>query len=186
MRVRAIWHDTGRVIEKLVRELGLALRATVRLITLQAFEAASRGDVKIWTPCEDQTSIELDQFWHAIHYLLTGNTNLTFLQSGVQIDQVSEHCEVHSPQDVVALHARLSRKSASGLMSRYDSAKFDELGIYPKGWAIPTDVTQPYTLKVAEEWDKYQRGHIEELVVRFVSFVQLAADKRLGFLVTIL
>lgn len=71
-------------------------------------------------------------------------------------------------------------------MSRYDLTKFDELGIYPHGWAMSTDVSEPYTFKAAEESDKYTRRHIEELVVRFVSFVRHAERKGLGFFVTIM
>jgi hypothetical protein len=164
----------------------LALRASFHLITSEAFEAAKSGDVKNWAPCDDQTTVELDIFWHAIHFLLTGDTSLTFLQSGVQIPQVSDHCEVHSPQDVIALDARLSKTTVSELMSTFDSAKFDGLGIYGGRWAIRTDVSEPYTFKAAEEWDKYQRGHIEELLVRFIAFVKHAAENNLGILVAIL
>src|SRR5262245_7156806 len=124
----------------------MAMHGTIHVITLQDFEAACRGES--WKLRPGEASIELEIYFHVIHYLVTGDANLTFLLSGVQIQQVSEadaHCEVHSPKDVAALHACLSTKSTAELMSRFSSTKFDELGLYGGRWAIPTDVSEPYT-----------------------------------------
>ena len=164
----------------------MSLRANIRLITEGGFDAGKSGDLDKYTPCEDQTSVELDMNWHVIHFLLTGDTNLTFLCSGVQIPEVSGHCEVHSPQDVAALDARLSKTTVSELMLTFDTAKFDELGIYGGLWAIRTDVSEPYTFKAREESDKWQRAHIEGLLAQFIVFVKHAAANDLGMVVTIL
>jgi Domain of unknown function (DUF1877) len=164
----------------------LPIRANIRLITGETFDAIKRGDPKNGTHCEDHTSVQLEIYWHAIHYLLTGDTTHTFLQSGVQIDEVSDHCEVHSPQDVATLHTRLCKTSVSELMSRFDPAKFDQLGIYGGRWAIPTDVSQPYTFQVAEESEKWHRAQLEKVLIQFIAFVQHAAEKNLGFVVLIL
>ena len=112
---------------------------------------------------------------------------MTFLRSGVQVPpEASGHIEVHSPQDVAALDARLSKMTVSDLMSSFNAIKFDELGIYGGRWAIGTDVSEPYTIKAAEEWDKWLRAHIEGLLVQFIAFVRHAAEKDLGILVAIL
>jgi uncharacterized protein DUF1877 len=165
----------------------MALRANICLITSETFEAVKSGDLKKWTPCEDKTSVELETSWHAIHFLLTGDASMTFLRSGVQVPpEASGHIEVHSPRDVAALDARLSRTTISELMSAFDSAKFDELGIYGGRWAVPTDVSEPYTFKAREESDKWLRADIEGLLVQFMAFVKHAAANDLGMLVTIL
>src|SRR5262245_46051592 len=103
---------------------------TIHVITLQDFEAACRGER--WRLRPGEASVDLEIYWHVVNYLVTGDAESTFLQSGVQMQPVSEegHFEVHSPQDVAALHARLSTKSAAELMSRFSSTKFDELGVY--------------------------------------------------------
>jgi hypothetical protein len=163
----------------------LPLLAKIRLITSEDFDAAKRGDVKSDRPCGDQTSVELSIFWHAIHFLLTGDADPTFLRSGVQIPQVSEHCEVHSPRDVAALDARLSKTTVSELMSNFDSTKFDALELYGGRWAFPTDVSEPYTFETAQEIDRQHRQRLQELLVRFIAFVKHAAENDLGFLVVI-
>jgi Domain of unknown function (DUF1877) len=164
----------------------LPIQATIRLITSQTFDAVKSGDPQTGTLCEDQTSVELQIFWHAIHYLLTGDTTHTFLQSGVQLDEVSGHCEFHSPRDVATLHARLPETSVSELMSRFDLVTFDQLGIYGGRWATPTDVSEPYTFQVAEELKKWSRAQIEEVLVRFIAFVRHAAENGFGLVVLIL
>jgi Domain of unknown function (DUF1877) len=166
----------------------LGLRAKIYLVRIssEGFEAAKSGDLKNFTPCWDQASVDLDIYWHAIHFLLTGDTSMTFLRSGVQILPQSEHCEVHSSQDVAALDARLSKTTVSELMSAFDSAKFDELGIYGGRWAMRTDVSEPYTFKAAEESDKISKSYIEGHLVRFIVFVKHAAENDLGIMVTIL
>ena len=112
---------------------------------------------------------------------------MTFLRSGVQVPpEASGHIEVHSPQDVAALDARLSKTTVSELMSTFDTSKFDELGIYRGRWAITTDASEPYTFKAAEESDKWLRAHIEGLLVQFIAFVKHAAESGLGIIVTIL
>ena len=165
----------------------MGLRAKIHLITSETFEAVKSGHLENSTPCEDKTSVDLDKLWHAIHFLLTGNTSMTFLRSGVQVPpEASGHIEVHSPQDVAALDARLSKTTVSELMSTFDSAKFDALEIYGGRWAFPTDVSEPYTFKTAEEIDRQNREHIQELLVRFIAIVKHAAEKDLGILVAIL
>jgi len=79
----------------------------------------------------------------------------------------------------------LSKTTVSELMSAFDSAKFDELGIYGGQWATSTDVSEPYTFKAAEESDKWLRAHIEGLLMQFIAFVKHAAGKDLGILVVI-
>jgi Domain of unknown function (DUF1877) len=181
-----MWDDAGRAIAATrTGGSGMALGGIIHVITLQDFEAACRGDS--WRLRPGVASVELEIYWHVIHYLVTGNANFAFLQSGVQIHDSGEGIfEVHSPQDVAALHARLSTKSAAELMSKFDTTKFDELRLYRGRWAVPTDVSEPYTFKVAEESDRWLRDEVEKVLVRFVSFVQHAAKEGMGFYVEIL
>jgi hypothetical protein len=164
----------------------LGLRANITLITAETFEAA-KNNLRNCARCEDETSVDLDKDWHAIHYLLTGDTKLTFLNTGIQVAEVDGHFEIHSPQDVAALHARLSKTSASELVSNFNSMKFDELGIYPRGWVKSRDVLAPLDASKADKGsDKWLRAHIEGLLVEFIALVERAAKKGLGILVTVL
>jgi hypothetical protein len=165
-------------------EAGLGLRANICLITSETFEAGKSGNPNDCLPCEDATSVDLDKDWHAIHFLLTGDTSLTFLQTGVQIAELEGHCELRSPQDVAALHARLSKTSASELMSTFDSMKFDALGIYPRRWAIRRDLFAPPDASRGS--DKWLKAHIEGLLIEFIALVERAAEKGLGISVAIL
>ena len=112
-------------------------RGRIALITAEFFQAstkaetfeAAKNNLKNCTRCEDETSVDLDKDWHAIHFLLTGDTKWSFLNTGVQVAVVDGHYEVHSPRDVAALHARLSKTTPSALMSNFNPTKFDELKI---------------------------------------------------------
>src|SRR5687767_511592 len=66
-------------------------------------------------------------------------------------------------------------------MSAFDSTKFDGLGIYGGLWTVPTDVSEPYTFKVAREMDKQSKDAIQERLVLFIAVVKHAAEKGLGF-----
>jgi hypothetical protein len=61
-------------------------------------------------------------------------------------------------------------------MSNFDLRKFDELGIYPRRWAI----------RAAEGSDEWLRPHIEALLVEFIALVKRAAEKGLGISVAVL
>jgi Domain of unknown function (DUF1877) len=143
------------------------LRAHIHLVTAEAFPIANAGAEGDFPACLDEPSVDLDKAWHAIHFLITGDTTRNFFLSGAQIAQVSEHCEVHPPRSVAALHAHLGKTSASEIMSTFDPEKLNALGIYD------------------EAWDQTSRRYIEERLVRFMAIVQRATAKGLGKLVVI-
>jgi hypothetical protein len=109
----------------------MGLTAGVQAISRRTYEAAlaSRGvDFVVDSSCE---VLDLDKAWHAIHYLATGDASLTFLLSGKQIAGVLEHCEVHSPESVSALHAAMAARPVESIMAGFQPVKFSALKIYP-------------------------------------------------------
>ena len=70
--------------------------------------------------------INLDKAWHAIHYLLTGNSEHTFLLTGTQIEGVSEHCELHSPDSLRSLQLGLGSMSVAEIMSGFRCDDFND------------------------------------------------------------
>src|SRR5262249_23343162 len=102
-----------------------------------------------------------------IHYLLTGDSQLTFLLTGTQIEGVSEHCELHSPDSLRSLQQKLASTSVAEIMSRFRLDDFNDRNIYPGGW---TEDMVPY---VAQHLECFLRK-LRELV-----------DGELGMLVII-
>jgi hypothetical protein len=134
----------------------MGLRAGIHAIS-RATYAAALGDDSELAVASSIKSVDLDKAWHAIHYLLTGDSELTFLLTGTQIEGISEHCEVHSPDSLRSLQLRLASTSVAEIMSGFRLDDFNDRNIYPGGW---TKDMAPY---VAEHLERFLRK-LRELV----------------------
>jgi Domain of unknown function (DUF1877) len=143
----------------------VGLRATIHLITPTAYDAAMLNDHENFQVSGQ--SVDLGKAWHAIHYLLTGDHKLTFLLTGKQILDVSEHCEVHSPDAIAALYEEHRGSSASDIIANFDAARFVKLGIYPDGWS------------------SLSAEYVREWLEPFLVILKRGADCNHGFLVVI-
>ncbi len=142
----------------------MSMTARIHLITPSAYDAAIRGDPENFQTVEH---IDLDTAWHAIHYLITGDSARTLLFSGYQVE-VSEHCEVHSPQSINSLHETLKSKKFVELMAKYQPQQFDQLDIYD-----------------GPGWEKRDADFIQAHLLSFLHLVETASDKGYGFLIVI-
>jgi hypothetical protein len=141
------------------------------LISLDAYSCILRGDtLAIADDGVEAIESELDKAWHAIHYLVTGDSKKTLLSGGVQLKEVSEHCEAHSPEAIRALHHRLSSTSVPAIMANFDAEVFDAKDIYDgPGW----------------DDSDWTRHYIEEHLKTFISVIGQAASQNKGILVLI-
>lgn len=137
----------------------------LHLITAEAFSAALQGDLEGFDAEEGR--IDLDKAWHAISYLVTGDPDDDFLKGGVQLPEVSEHCEAHSPASIRELSAQLRAASVEPLLSGFNAEKFNNNEIYPG------------------EWDEHGAQYIRPYLERFVGLVHRAADEGKGLLVVL-
>ena len=100
----------------------------LHLITGEAFSAASQGDLASFDA--EERRVDLDKAWHAISYLVTDDPDDKFLKGGVQLPDVSEHCEAHSPVSIAELSKRLRAASVESLLSGFDAQRFNESEIF--------------------------------------------------------
>jgi Domain of unknown function (DUF1877) len=134
----------------------------------RAFYAAALGDDSSELTVDwSVESADLEKAWHAIHYLLTGDSQHTFLLTGTQIEGVSEHCELHSPDSLRSLQLKLASTSVAEIMSGFRLDDFNDRNIYPEGW---TEDMVPYVAR-----------HLE----CFLRKLRELADGELGMLVII-
>ncbi len=143
----------------------MSMTARVYLITQAAYDAAISKDAENYRTLEH---IDLDKAWHGIHYLITNDSSLEFLFSGVQIDEFSEHCEVHSPQDVASLYEKLKTRKVVDLMAKYDPEHFDKLKIYG-----------------GPGWSKRDSEYFQSNLLAFLDVLETASAKGYGFCVVI-
>lgn len=143
----------------------MSLIATIYSISAAAYEAGRRGDLANFEP-DVASGVNLDKAWHAIHYLVTGDSTLTLLLSGTRLPGVSEHCEVHAPANIEALHRRLSGRSVEDIMANFEPTTFNRLKIYPEGG-----------------WSNEEASYIQPYLEAFLSKLAQAADSNLGLLV---
>jgi hypothetical protein len=137
----------------------------LHLITAEAFSAVSRGDMEGFDT--EESRVDLDKAWHVISYLVTGDPDHDFLKGGVQLPDVSEHCEAHSPASIAELSNCLRQASAETLLSGFDADKFNASEIYPG------------------DWDERGAQYVRPYLDRFVGLVHRAADEKKGMLVVI-
>ena len=114
-------------------------------------------------------SVDLDKAWHAIHYLLTGDSELTFLLTGTQIEDISEDCELHSPDSLRLLQLRIASTSVAEIMSGFRCDDFNDRNIYP----FPGEWT--------EDAAPYVALHLE----RFLKKLRELVDGDSGMIVTL-
>jgi hypothetical protein len=145
----------------------MGVRATINLISPAEYAAAVAQDFGAIST--DGRKMDLDKAWHAIHYLLTGNTDLRFLLEGVQCSMVSEIVEAHSPASIAKLSEGLSKASTRDLMARFQPDVFNANRIYPDPW----------------EGGSSEFDYIEENLACFVALVHEAAQAGKGIFVTI-
>lgn len=141
--------------------------ATIHVIDQKAWEAAATGDFDNVDTVVAVPPVDLEKSWHAIHFILTGNTNLTFLGDGKQLEIVEEHCEAHSPKSVRKLAAVIGGRDAQELISTIDSHD-------PR-------LNQIYAWVNSPEF----RSYLSEYLEAFLLLLQIAVDGGYGFMVVI-
>jgi hypothetical protein len=82
-------------------------RARIHPISRASYANAQRGDSTEFAVDSRGETDDLNKAWYANHYRLTGNSEFTFLLTA-QIEGVSEHCEVHSPDSLRLLQLKLA------------------------------------------------------------------------------
>ena|SRR5215467_2226924 len=143
----------------------MGLRASIYAISRASYAAALRGDLSFAV----DESLDLDKAWHAIHYLLTGDSELNFLLTGTQIEDVDEHCEVHSPDSLRSLQLKLASISVAQIMSAFRVDDFNDRNIYPEG----------------DQWTKDVAPYVAEHLDRFLRKLRELVDSELGMMVII-
>lgn len=136
----------------------MGMTARVYQITPNAFAAIKRGDLDDFESEFSTARVDLDKTWHAIHYLLTGSSEATFLSGGVQIPGISEHFEAHSPKTVSDLSRQVEGASALTFLVTYDPADFNAKEIFPG------------------QWDEIGPDYIGPCLEQFLAVVREAAD----------
>lgn len=144
----------------------MGLIAHLHQISRLQYEAAKIGNADAFrNATASGRTIDLDKAWHAVHFLATGDTSLMFLRSGEQVPDVSEHCEVHSPEATADILQALAAKSE--MLNSFDPDVFNDLNIFPGSW------------------DDASVEYIEQRLSELLVFLQEAADNKQGLLVTI-
>jgi hypothetical protein len=137
----------------------MGLTAAIYAISRATYAAAQGDDSDELADASSIKYIDLDKAWHAIHYLLTGNSEHTFLLTGTQIEGVSEHCELHSPDSLRSLQLRLGSTSVAEIMSGFRCDDFNDRNIYP----FPGEWTEDAAPYVAQYLERFL-GKLRELV----------------------
>lgn len=145
----------------------MAQRATIHAINQASYQAVVDGRSEEMETIEEVSPIHIDKSWHAIHYILTGSTENTFLASGTQMDIVDEHCEVHSPESVKELNRRFEGTNADLLLEQINFVAEETKEIYVWG-------------PKADFYD-----YIHEYLEEFIKFTREASRQSYGFLVVI-
>ncbi len=113
--------------------------------------------------------VDLDKAWHAIHFLLTGDTRMTLLLSGSQVPFVSEHCEVHRAESIRAFYEGLKGRNADELLAGFNCQVLDDLKIYPSpGWS-----------------EELGANYVKPALLNFIDFLRVLSERNLGLMVVI-
>lgn len=120
--------------------------------------------------CSLANHLDIDKAWHAIHFLLNGQTwegkppLINAVLGGEAIGDVDVGygpARFLEPDDVRTLADALSYISSAELLERFDPHALNDAEIYPHGWS--------------------GKGHEQEYIAgnyqRLVEFVRAAADK---------
>ena len=113
----------------------------------------------------DPTSLDIDKAWHAIHFLLTGdsyegNAPLNFIcMGGIPIGEEDVGygpARGLTPVEVTELDVALKPISSTDLRDKYNAAQFVEESIYPNIWDESVEeCLDDYVLDYYEELKKF-------------------------------
>ena len=142
----------------------MGMSATVYLISEEAYQAAYDEDLDLFDTSSDIDPIELDQAWHAIHYLITGDAELTLLSGGAE---VTEEAFAHSPESVAIVWNAIQARGLEGFEKLYSHENFNEKEIYPNGW------------------DETGFDYIKNYLTDFLKYIELAVSRNEGLFVVI-
>jgi len=145
----------------------MSLRATVYQISPFAFKAACAGDYESFGNDDMGVPLNIENDWHLIYYLLTGDTDLLLFPAGIEIRLMSEYSEVHSPESLLKLSNRLESIMANGEIQALDIETLNAKKLNPRDWK-----TDP-------------RGDVESHLVTLSAFVQKAVNRGYGLFVII-
>lgn len=141
---------------------------TCHAISNKGYDHAIVGADEKFRTVSEIPPVELDKAWHAIHFLLTGDTRMTLLLSGTQVPGVCEHCEVHRAESIRDLYATINGRTVDELLAAFDVKIFDDLKIYP-----------------GPEWSEIGSSFIRPFLKDFVDFLKSLTDRNLGLMVVI-
>lgn len=114
--------------------LGWLLRLTP--ISIEEAAPVPDGSTAAGAPDPDR-SVEIDQSWHGLHFLLTGTADqgdepaCYFMQGGENLDD-DGYARALRPDQVRRFAAYLDAFTPAELIRRYDPARMTKLDIYPK------------------------------------------------------
>ena len=119
-------------------------------------------------------SCELDKAWGAIHYVISGSSEVNpanpglkdFLLSGMTIEDM-EGVAIHTRTAVADFADEVSSLTSEQLMSRFDPGRMNEKKIY------------------LEPWDESGREYVLQFIEPFRRFIVAAADAQRAVLVVI-
>lgn len=144
----------------------MGMCATLYALSPDAYRAGIDGNLDAFTP--DEHGTHLDKAWHAVHYLVTGDTELRFLTTGTQFSAVSEPCELHSAEAIRELSQSLASTTAAELMRKFDPDVFNTAKVY------------------GAPWDAGAAAYISEYLDAFLTALHSAARSRSGLFVVLL
>lgn len=145
----------------------MSMIATIYLISNKSYEATLAGDIDNLDSEEFGNSVDLDKSWHAVHHIIGGSNKYSFLDGGYQLDSVSEHAEVHSPEKIIELKKYFSEKSADNIVPSIDWSELHKQNIY------------------GGKWDDSRRKYISEYLTVFIALVERASNNGCGLFVII-
>ena len=147
----------------------MPVTARIHSISKEAYLAAHDGNQSRFQLSATDDVLDLDWNWHEIHFLLTGDSTLTFLLSGSQVTDVSEHCQVHSPEAIRDVFLRLKAIPDEDFMARFNPTAFNALNIYPGNG----------------NWSATNAASIATALRKFLNKLQQTVDSDQGLMVVI-
>lgn len=108
----------------------MSLTATLYPISREAYSAAVAGDMDRFNTDAFSESLNIGKAWNVIHYIVTGKTDLNFLEGGHTLDTISETAEVHSPEAISSLANAIGSWSASEEVKRINWSILQANNVY--------------------------------------------------------
>jgi len=143
----------------------VGLLATLYQISSSTYHEGISGEYEKFVQSDMGEPLDVGKAWGVIDHLLLRNSNKVLFKNGHQIEIISEHAEIHSPETTKRISIELNKLLTNNVLNSLDVNELNKTDIYPEGWEGESVEWVESHLAALAEFTKAAANHSNGLFV---------------------